>query len=143
MTKIVKSVVRSGQQIYGDGEDVVVLAAVQSGAEVIADGCVHIYAPCFGRVMAGANGDRDAMIFCAHFEPELVAIGNRYVTAEEVPAKAWGNGVKVYREGGVLRVEDLVMSFGKPAAHPKRRKTPAAIRRVRRRDRRARAQTSV
>ena len=142
MTKIINKVVRSGQQIYGDGEDVVVLAAVQSGAEVIADGCVHIYAPCFGRVMAGAKGEREAMIFCAHFEPELVAIGNRYVTADEVPTRAWGGAVKVYREDGELRVEDMVMSFGKPARQTKRRHAPAAMRRVRRRERKARARTS-
>lgn len=107
MALIIEKVVRSGQQIYVPDGDVVIMNKVQSGAEIIADGCVHIYAPCFGRVMAGAQGATDARIFCFQFEPELVAIGNQFVTAEEVPGDAWGGQVQIYRVDDKLFVANL------------------------------------
>lgn len=107
MALIIEKVVRSGQQIYVPDGDVVIMNKVQSGAEIIADGCVHIYAPCFGRVMAGAKGMTDARIFCFQFEPELVAIGNKFVTADEVPTGVWGGRVQVYRVDNKLFVANL------------------------------------
>lgn len=108
MALIVDKPVRSGQQVYAPNDDVVVLARVQSGAEVMAGGCIHIYGPCFGRLVAGAGGKNEARIFCMHFEPELVAIGqNKWATAEEVPSEAWGRSVQVWRQEGRLIVADL------------------------------------
>jgi septum site-determining protein MinC len=79
---------RSGQQIYARGGDLVVLASVNPGAEVIADGSIHIYAPLRGRALAGASGDACARIFTTCFEAELVSIAGIYRTfAGGVPAE--------------------------------------------------------
>lgn len=81
-TLVVDRPLRSGQQIYARGGDLVVLAAVSSGAEVIADGSIHIYAPLRGRALAGASGALDARIFTTRFEAELVSIAGVYRTFE-------------------------------------------------------------
>lgn len=73
---------RSGQQVYARGRDLVVLAMVNPGAEVIADGHIHVYAPLRGRAIAGARGQADARIFALALEAELVAIAGLYRTAE-------------------------------------------------------------
>jgi len=73
---------RSGQQVYARGCDLVVLAAVNPGAEVIADGNIHIYAPLRGRALAGATGDSKARIFTTRFEAELVSVAGVYRTFE-------------------------------------------------------------
>lgn len=73
---------RSGQQVYARGRDVVLLAMVNPGAEVIADGHVHVYAPLRGRAIAGARGNEEARIFTLCLEPELVSIAGTYRTSE-------------------------------------------------------------
>lgn len=82
-TLVVDRPLRSGQKIYARGRDLVVLAMVNAGAEVIADGNVHVYAPLRGRAMAGARGDADARIFSLALEPELLSIAGVYRTGEE------------------------------------------------------------
>lgn len=79
---IVDKPLRSGQRIYARGTDLVVLAMVSAGAEVIADGNIHIYAPLRGRALAGAQGDHKARIFTTSFEAELVSIAGVYRTFE-------------------------------------------------------------
>ena len=86
-TMVIDRPLRSGQQIYARGSDLVVLAAVNAGAEVIADGSIHIYAPLRGRALAGANGDAGARIFTTRFEAELVSIAGVYRTFETGVAK--------------------------------------------------------
>lgn len=86
-TMVVDRPLRSGQQIYARGGDLVVLAAVNAGAEVIADGSIHIYAPLRGRALAGASGDAGARIFTTRFEAELVSIAGVYRTFETGVAK--------------------------------------------------------
>ena len=81
-TLIIDRPMRSGQQAYARGGDLVVLAAVNAGAEVIADGSIHIYAPLRGRALAGAGGDTGARIFTTCFEAELVSIAGVYRTFE-------------------------------------------------------------
>lgn len=81
-TEIVDKPLRSGQRIYARGCDLVVLAMVSAGAEVIADGNIHIYAPLRGRALAGASGDTQARIFTTCFEAELVSIAGVYRTFE-------------------------------------------------------------
>ena len=81
-TLIIDRPMRSGQQAYARGGDLVVLAAVNAGAEVIADGSIHIYAPLRGRALAGAQGDTGARIFTTCFEAELVSIAGVYRTFE-------------------------------------------------------------
>ena len=79
-TLIIDRPLRSGQQAYARGGDLVVLAAVNAGAEVIADGSIHVYAPLRGRALAGAAGDTGARIFTTRFEAELVSIAGIYRT---------------------------------------------------------------
>lgn len=95
-TMVVNRPLRSGQQIYARGGDLVVLAAVNAGAEVIADGSIHIYAPLRGRALAGASGDAGARIFTTRFEAELVSIAGVYRTFESgVAADLAGKPVQV------------------------------------------------
>jgi septum site-determining protein MinC len=75
--------VRAGQRIYARGADLIVTAAVNSGAELIADGSIHIYAPLRGRALAGASGDANARIFALSMEAELVSIAGTYRTFED------------------------------------------------------------
>ncbi len=95
-TLFVDRPLRSGQQIYARGGDLVVLAAVNAGAEVIADGSIHIYAPLRGRALAGASGAEDARILCTRFDAELVSIAGLYRTFDAgVPAAMAGKPVQV------------------------------------------------
>jgi septum site-determining protein MinC len=87
-TRIVDKPLRSGQRVYAAGGDIVVLAAVSPGAEVIADGSIHVYAPLKGRALAGARGDTAARIFTTHLEAELVSIAGVYRTFESAPDAA-------------------------------------------------------
>lgn len=82
-TLVVERPLRSGQQVYARGRDLVVLARVNAGAEVIADGNIHVYAPLHGRAMAGARGNADARIFSLALEPELISIAGVYRTGEQ------------------------------------------------------------
>ena len=98
-TLIIDRPLRSGQQVYARGGDLVVLAAVNAGAEVIADGSIHIYAPLRGRALAGASGDAgncSARIFTTRFEAELVSIAGVYRTFEAgIPDALAGKPVQV------------------------------------------------
>ena len=91
-TVVIDKPLRSGQQVYARGGDLVVMAAVSFGAEVMADGNIHIYAPLRGRALAGVRGDTDARIFTTCLEPQLISIAGIYRTtevpiAEEVAGK--------------------------------------------------------
>jgi septum site-determining protein MinC len=106
--KTVYRPVRSGQQIYAKDGDLVVLGAVNAGAEVVADGDVHIYGPLRGRALAGAQGDRQARIFCQSMAAELVAIAGRYQTLDDsVPREVRGRAVQIVLDGENLRFELL------------------------------------
>lgn len=82
-TMIVDTPVRAGQRVYAKGADLVVMAAVNNGAEVIADGSIHIYAPLRGRALAGASGNTEARIFTTSLAAELVSIAGVYQTFED------------------------------------------------------------
>ena len=95
-TLVIDRPLRSGQQAYARGGDLVVLAAVNAGAEVIADGSIHIYAPLRGRALAGASGATNARIFTTRFEAELVSIAGVYRTFEAgIPDQLAGQPVQV------------------------------------------------
>lgn len=95
-TMVINRPLRSGQQAYARGSDLVVLAAVNAGAEVIADGSIHIYAPLRGRALAGASGSTEARIFTTRFEAELVSIAGVYRTFEGgIPDQLTGKPVQV------------------------------------------------
>jgi septum site-determining protein MinC len=96
--------VRSGQQIYAENRDLTVLTTVGAGAEVIADGSVHIYGPLRGRALAGAKGNEQARIFCREFHAELVAIAGHYKVLEEIPKELRGKAVQVWLEDQQLKI---------------------------------------
>ena len=104
--RIIDSPVRSGQQIYADAADLIVVATVSEGAELIADGCVHCYGTLRGRAIAGAKGDETARIFVRKFEAELVAVAGVYAVAEQMQNYRGGN-VQAYLAGGKLKIEVL------------------------------------
>jgi len=95
-TRIHTQPVRSGQQIYAAEGDLVVLGAISPGAEVLADGTIHIYGPLRGRALAGVRGDRQARIFCQSLEAELVSVAGNYRLIEQVDASLRGQFVQVY-----------------------------------------------
>ena len=81
-TMVIDKPLRSGQKVYARGADLVVLAMVNQGAEVVADGNIHVYAPLRGKAMAGASGNTHARIFSLCLEPELISIAGVYRTSE-------------------------------------------------------------
>src|SRR5947207_2219039 len=93
--RLVTEPVRSGTQIYARGTDLVVTAAVSPGAELVADGNIHVYGPLRGRALAGASGDTSARIFCSRLEAELVSIAGRYLVSEQLPAEQLGSPVQI------------------------------------------------
>lgn len=95
--------VRSGQRIYARHSDLVVTAMVGAGAEVIADGCVHIYGTLRGRAMAGARGEVTARVFCQEFHAELVSIAGVFRVFETLPAELAGKPVQAWLDGDDLR----------------------------------------
>lgn len=103
--RIVTEPVRSGQQIYAEHSDLVVLNTVSPGAEVIADGCVHVYGKLAGRAIAGARGDESARVFCRKLEAELVAIAGIYAVAEQIKDGPRGAAAMAYLEQGRLKIE--------------------------------------
>jgi septum site-determining protein MinC len=104
---VIQHPVRSGQQIYAQGRDLTVCAVIGAGAEVIADGSVHIYGALRGRALAGARGDESARIYCREFHAELVAIAGQYRVLDEMPAELRGRSVQVWLEDGKLRIAEL------------------------------------
>ncbi len=99
---LVTEPVRSGQRIFADRGDLVVVASVSSGAELIAHGNIHVYGPLRGRALAGVNGDRTARIFCQSLEAELVAVAGLYRTCDDL-----GPGVRQQRVQALLRDDTL------------------------------------
>jgi septum site-determining protein MinC len=107
-TLIVERPVRAGQQIYARGGDLVVLAMVSAGAEVIADGNIHVYAPLRGRALAGARGNTGARIFARSMEAELVSIAGVYRTLEQaLPDSIKGKPTQVFLENDRLVMQAL------------------------------------
>ena len=99
--------VRSGQQVYAENSDLTVLATVGAGAEVIADGSIHIYGALRGRALAGAQGNEKARIFCREFHAELVAVAGHYKVLEDIPKELRGKAVQVWLDQGQLRIAAL------------------------------------
>jgi septum site-determining protein MinC len=95
--------VRSGQRVYARNRDLIVTTPVAAGAEVMADGCVHIYGPLRGRVMAGVHGDTDARVFCQAFHAELVSIAGVFRVFETIPPELVGMPVQAWLAGDDLR----------------------------------------
>jgi septum site-determining protein MinC len=108
VTMLVDKPLRSGQRVYAKGGDLVVLAVVSFGAEVIADGNVHVYAPLRGRAIAGALGNTEARIFAACMEAQLISIAGLYRSGDTaVPAELRGKPAQVRLQGEKLVLEEL------------------------------------
>ncbi|CAB3766510.1 septum site-determining protein MinC [Paraburkholderia solisilvae] len=106
-TMVIDKPLRSGQRIYAKG-DLVVLGLVSHGAEIIAEGNIHIYAPLRGRALAGVHGNHDARIFCTCLEPELISIAGIYRTTENpLPADVQGKPVQIWLNEEKLMIEPL------------------------------------
>lgn len=104
---VLTSPVRSGQQVYAEQRDLTVVGTVGAGAEVMADGSVHIYGSLRGRALAGAQGNTQARIFCQEFHAELVAVAGHYIVADEAPAHLIGKPVQVWLDHETLRIAAL------------------------------------
>jgi septum site-determining protein MinC len=99
--------VRSGQQVYARGRDLVLTRLVGNGAEVIADGSIHVYGALRGRALAGALGDTATRIFCQQFHAELISIAGHYRTFEDMPADLRGKPVQAWLDGDKLLLKGL------------------------------------
>lgn len=106
-TMIVDQPVRAGQRIWAQNADLVVTATVNPGAEVIADGNVHVYGALRGRAIAGGASNMEARIFALHFDPELVSIAGYYAVREGLGAAPIGRGAQVRLEGERMRFDPL------------------------------------
>ena len=95
--------VRSGQQVYAEQRDLTILNTVGAGAEVLADGSIHIYGALRGRALAGAQGNVQARIFCREFHAELVAIAGNYKVLEDIPNELRGQSVQIWLDNGQLK----------------------------------------
>jgi septum site-determining protein MinC len=113
-TMIVDTPVRAGQRIYARDADLIVTACVNNGAEIIADGSIHIYAPLRGRALAGASGHADARIFTLSMEAELVSIAGIYRTFEDdLPAELRAHPAQIRLSGNRIDVKALHASMSK------------------------------
>jgi septum site-determining protein MinC len=92
---VVEGPIRSGVQVYAKDRDLVVIGQVSEGAEIMADGHVHVYGRCRGRVAAGVSGQANAEIFCLTFEPELVSLAGTYCGSDQIPENLWSARVRV------------------------------------------------
>jgi septum site-determining protein MinC len=99
--------VRSGQQVYAENRDLTIVTTVGAGAEVIADGSIHIYGALRGRALAGAQGNEKARIFCREFHAELVAIAGHYKVLEDIPQELHGKAVQIWLEQEQLTIAAL------------------------------------
>ncbi|WP_028696901.1 septum site-determining protein MinC [Pseudomonas cremoricolorata] len=107
-TRIITAPVRGGQQIYAQGGDLVVTTSVSPGAELLADGNIHVYGAMRGRALAGIKGNTRARIFCQQMTAEMVSIAGQYKVSEDLRRDPlWGSGVQVSLSGDVLNITRL------------------------------------
>jgi septum site-determining protein MinC len=104
-SRLITQPVRSGTQIYARGADLVVTAPVSAGAEIMADGNIHVYAALRGRALAGAGGDAEARIFCSRLEAELVSIAGHYLVSDQIPPEHRGLPVQIALVDDRLTIE--------------------------------------
>ncbi|OEF24054.1 septum site-determining protein MinC [Vibrio rumoiensis] len=105
-TKVIRTPIRSGQQVYAKDTDLVILSHVSAGAEVIADGSIHIHGTCRGRAIAGANGQQGAKIICQDLQAELVSIAGNYYLSDQINSEFWQQKV-------ILSLQDETLHFEK------------------------------
>jgi septum site-determining protein MinC len=106
-TMVVDTPVRAGQRVWAQGADLIVTSTVNAGAEVIADGNVHVYGALRGRAIAGGENNTDARVFALNFDPELVSIAGYYAVREGLTDAPIGKPVQVRLIGESMRFDKL------------------------------------
>jgi septum site-determining protein MinC len=106
-SKLVTQPVRSGQQIYAQEADLIVMSQVSEGAEVLADGNIHVYGGLRGRALAGVRGDTSARIFCQRMEAELLSVAGNFILSDDMRDELRKKPVQVYLQGDDLCLEPL------------------------------------
>ena len=106
-SRVITTPVRSGQQVYAQGGDLIVMASVSAGAEILADGNIHVYGPLRGRALAGIQGDTEARIFCQSLEAELVSIAGHYRINEDLRGEHWRRSVQIALADTQLQIAAL------------------------------------
>ncbi len=106
-TTLITSPIRSGQQVYAQGGDLVVVSSVSPGAELLADGNIHVYGTLRGRALAGINGDVKARVFCHKLQADLVAIAGHYKVFEDVRPDDDDFYKQLYLQDGQLCIGSL------------------------------------
>jgi septum site-determining protein MinC len=106
-TTLVTKPIRSGQRVYAQDGDLVVLGQVSSGAEIMADGNIHVYSVLRGRALAGLKGNSEARIFCLDLRAELISVAGHYRISENIDPQLGGRPVQIYLEERVLRIDPL------------------------------------
>ncbi|HEX3906012.1 MAG TPA: septum site-determining protein MinC [Polyangia bacterium] len=127
---VIREPVRSGQVIYAEGRDLIVVAPVHSGAQLLADGNIHVYGPLKGRAVAGARGLREAQLFCLALEAELVGVDTGYLLSDDIPAALSGGPARVFLTAeGTCAVAALPAGKGGAPATANRARAPGDMKR--------------
>lgn len=103
-SKVILSPIRSGQQVYAKGGDLIILAPVSAGAEILADGHIHVYSTLRGRALAGVQGDKSARIFCSALQAELISIAGHYKLQDNIETPSSTMPVQIFIEGDQLQI---------------------------------------
>lgn len=105
--KLITTPVRSGQQIYVPDGDLIITSSVSHGAELLADGNIHVYGVLRGRALAGINGNKEARIFCSSLEAELISIAGNFKISEDIEKQAWKIPAEIYLQEDHLQIRKL------------------------------------
>tara|TARA_R110002072_G_scaffold94299_3_gene208460 strand:- start:20265 stop:21110 length:846 start_codon:yes stop_codon:yes gene_type:complete len=106
-SKVIHTPIRSGQQVYAADGDLVVMASVSAGAEILADGNIHVYGTLRGRALAGVKGDTNARIFCHSLEAELVSVAGQYKISEDIEKSQLKKATQVYLDNDTLCLKKI------------------------------------
>lgn len=104
---LINEPIRSGQQVYAQGTDLIITSTISPGSELLADGNIHVYGTLKGRALAGVNGNKSARIFCNRLEAELVSIAGQYKIFEEVYQQDDSKVKQLYLDGDQLIISSL------------------------------------
>ncbi|MDO9047501.1 MAG: septum site-determining protein MinC [Methylobacter sp.] len=105
-TTLITHPVRSGQRIYASG-DLIILAQVSAGAEILAEGNIHVYGSLRGRALAGVQGNTEARIFCSDLQAELISIAGNYKISEDLNSAVFTKPVQIYLQNHTLVIKDI------------------------------------
>jgi len=107
VNRVIRTPIRSGQQVYAPGGDLIIMAPVSAGAEILSDGNIHVYGPLRGRALAGVRGNTEAMVFCQSLEAELVSIAGQYKINEDLQGERWKKPALLILENERLVIKEL------------------------------------